>query len=63
VKIKVWNGEAWSVDWLDLGKGNETDAAIAVFPDGSNMTVPTLLFGDVFEKGYIKVCRLSYFRS
>ena len=50
---KVWNGNSWSVSWKP-GGCNHTDAAVAIFADGSEFICSDILQGELQEKGVFK---------
>ena len=54
---RVWDGNNWSIGWKE---GERTDAAVAVFADGSEITVPHVLVGDLLEKGVALRAKPSY---
>jgi hypothetical protein len=52
---RVWDGRQWSTAWAEQADAAATDPAIAVFPDGSTITVPEVLHADVLHKHVVKV--------
>lgn len=52
---KVWNGRNWSVGFKE--QDSEFGPAIALFADGSEMNVVTMLFGDLQSKGLVQASK------
>jgi hypothetical protein len=50
---KVFNGTSWSVSWKS--GGDPLHSAVAVFADGTEAVVPSVLNSDLAGKGYIKL--------
>jgi hypothetical protein len=47
---RVWNGFHWSVGWVENLAATDTDAAMALWPDGTTMIIPEVLYGDIGKK-------------